>query len=79
MGEEPEVETVPGPHVLTDGTTHLPEKVKRVRERMNVKICQEIKKDPLRPIREAPFRLPQSNHPGKGLDPPHPPKRAMPK
>ena len=52
MGEEPEVETMPGPHVLTDGTTHLPEKIKRVRERMNVKICQEIEKDPLRPIRE---------------------------
>ena len=52
MGEEPEVETVPGPHVLTDGTIHLPEKVKRVRERLNVKICEAIEEDPLRPIRE---------------------------
>ena len=52
MGEEPTVETLPGPHVLTDGTMHLPEKVKRVRERLNVQICEEIEKDPLRPIRE---------------------------
>ena len=50
MEEEPEIETHPGPHVLTYGTNHLPEKTKRAKERMNVKNCKAISDDPLRPI-----------------------------
>ena len=52
MDEIPEVETQPSPHVTTDGVAHLPDKVKRRKENMNEKICEAIRVDPLRPIRE---------------------------
>ena len=52
MDEIPEVETQPSPHVTTDGVAHLPDKVKRLKENMTEKICEAIKVDPLRPIRE---------------------------
>ena len=52
MDEIPEVETQPSPHVTSDGVGHLPDKVKRLKENMTEKICEAIKVDPLRPIRE---------------------------
>ena len=53
VDEIPEVETQPSPHVTTDGVAHLPDKVKRRKENMNEKICEAIRVDPLRPMREV--------------------------
>ena len=52
MDEIPEIETEPSPHITTDGVNHVPDKVKRLKESVKAKVCEAIRIDPLRPIRE---------------------------
>ena len=52
MDEIPEIETEPSPHITTDGVHHVPDKAKRLREKVKEKVCEAIRIDPLRPIKE---------------------------
>ena len=43
MDEIPEIETEPSPHITTDGVHHVPDKSKRLREKVKEKVCEAIR------------------------------------
>ena len=58
LEEYPEIESEPGPHILKDGSHHVEDRAKRLREDVHEKLKIAINQDPLRPVKE----IHESNH-----------------
>ena len=52
LEEYPEIESEPGPHILKDGSHHVEDRAKRLREDVHEKVKIAINQDPLRPVKE---------------------------
>ena len=52
LEEYPEIESQPGPHILKDGSHHVEDRAKRLREDVHEKVKIAINQDPLRPVKE---------------------------
>ena len=58
LEEYPEIESEPGPHILKDGSHHVEDRAKRLREDVHEKVKIAINQDPLCPVKE----IHESNH-----------------